>query len=410
MKKILVFILITILLVGGFESTYAISSKTESKLEKVHGKSISMENVKQKFGINNELAEELDTQISYDYFTKFEKEEGMGKCVVNGQLEIEGNRYDFKVEGEVEKQQFKSGELLEGSLEGNIVIEGNKYKLLTGFAEKNNKVCLSMNIYNESDSMVMMFGKPVILENDMKEIEEKKSRETKKKNSDMYNLTSIENDKMCDTKSVTRTFDYIKSESAYMENSIIDDERGVKVKLYQEENHGELLLLKLRSYAEDIQEELGKHDCFSKSVELYEVKAGFQFSKGHADGFHPGEDDDGSSVDVFNVLYDVLNCFGIPTNTLANAIDGSRGYLNVNPSTLVPYLKVRSGSRLDLDFDDEYIPFFIIGIDASHGRVAGEFYAEMEYKERYYIPGSGYIYNYYESEKAEDDFSLSVID
>ncbi|MEA1976042.1 MAG: hypothetical protein U9N10_11030 [Bacillota bacterium] len=169
-------------------------------------------------------------------------------------------------------------------------------------------------------------------------------------------------------------------------------------------------MLKLRSYAEDIQEELSKHDYFSKSVELYEVKAGVQFSKGRADGFHSCEDDDGSSIDVFNLLYDVLNCFGIPTNILANAIDGSRGYLNVHTSTLIPYLEIRSGSRLDLDFDDKYIPFFIIGIDASQGRVAGEFYAEMKYKERYYIPGSGYVYNYYESEKAEDDFSLSVID
>ncbi|MEA1976043.1 MAG: hypothetical protein U9N10_11035, partial [Bacillota bacterium] len=94
---------------------------------------------------------------------------------------------------------------------------------------------LSMNIYNESDSMVMIFGKPVILENDMKEIEENKSKEIKKKNSNMYNLTSIENDKMRESKSVTCTFEYIKSESAYMENSIINDERGVKVKLYQEE-------------------------------------------------------------------------------------------------------------------------------------------------------------------------------
>ncbi|SHK64820.1 hypothetical protein [Paramaledivibacter caminithermalis] len=410
MKKVLIFTLITVLLVGSFQNSYAISNKNKSKLEKVHGKSISIKNVNQKLGINTKLAKKSVPQIFYDYFTEFEKEENLGTAVVKGHLEIEGNRYDFKTEGEVEKKQLKSGELIEGALKGNIVIEGDEYKLLIGFAKKNKKVCLSMNIYNESDSMVMIFGKPIISENDMKEIKEKKSKETKKKNSNMYNFTSIKNEKMCKLKSVTRIFEYIKSESAYMKNSTIDDERGVKVKLYQEENNGELLLLKLRSYAEDIEEALGNYDPFSKSVELYEVKAGFKFSKGKCDGVHPSEDDDGSSVDVFNILYDVLNCFGIPTNTLAAAINGSKGYLNVYSSTLTPYLKTRAGSNLELDFDDEYVPFFVIGIDGNQGKVAGKFYAEMEYKEKYYIPMDGYVYNYYESKKAEDDFSLDVTD
>jgi hypothetical protein len=71
---------------------------------------------------------------------------------------------------------------------------------------------------------------------------------------------------------------------------------------------------------------------------------------------------------------------------------------------------MKAGSRVDLDFDHQYIPFFTVGLNAHQGKVEGDFYAELRYKEKYRIPVSGYIYNYYESEKAKDDFDLSVID
>jgi len=91
-------------------------------------------------------------------------------------------------------------------------------------------------------------------------------------------------------------------------------------------------------------------------------------------------------------------------------IDGSRGYLKVYADKDDPYLIMKAGSRVNLDFDHQYIPFFTVGLNAHQGKVEGEFYAELRYKEKYSIPGSGYIYNYYDSEKAEDDFDLSVID
>ncbi|WP_250160211.1 hypothetical protein [Caloranaerobacter azorensis] len=406
MKKKLIIILITVLLLTNLQSSQAISNKNELKLEKIHAKSISIENVKQKLDINSKSTKKLVPRIFYDYFIEFEKESKVGTAVVKGQLEIEGNKYDFKAEGEVEKNQLKYGELIEGALKGDIVIEGIAYKLLIGFASKNNKMCLSMNIYNEYDSIVMIFGKPVISENDIKELEEK----TKKENLKISEFTSISNKKDINLMSTTRTFDYVKSESAYMADSRIDDEYGVKVKLYQEENNGELLLLKLTSYAEDIEAALNNYDPFSKAVELYEVKAGFEFSKGHCDGVHPGEDDDGSSVFVFNILYDVLSLFGIPTSTLEAAINDGKGFLDVDNSTIYPYLVTRAGSKLKLDFDDKDVEFFIVGINASQGKVAGKFYGEMKYKERYHIPRGGYVYNYYESERAEDNFNLTVID
>ncbi|WP_034429900.1 hypothetical protein, partial [Caldisalinibacter kiritimatiensis] len=247
--------------------SYAISNKNESKLEKVHGKSISIENIKQNLGIKVKSTEKSGIKVSYDYFTEFKKGEKVGIAIVKGQLEIEGNKYDFKADGDVEKIQLKSGELIEGSLEGNIVIEDNEYKLLIGFANKNNKVSLSMNIYNESDSSVMIFGKPVILENDMKEIEEKRLKGTEKKKSNISEFNLINNEETVNLMSTTRTFNYVKSETAYMDSSKIDDEYGVRVKLYQEENNGESLLLKLRSYAEDIEEALNNYDPFSQSVE-----------------------------------------------------------------------------------------------------------------------------------------------
>ncbi|QIB28179.1 hypothetical protein G3A45_06235 [Caloranaerobacter azorensis] len=77
---------------------------------------------------------------------------------------------------------------------------------------------------------------------------------------------------------------------------------------------------------------------------------------------------------------------------------------------MYPYLVTRAGSKLKLDFDDKDVEFFIVGINASQGKVAGKFYGEMKYKERYHIPRGGYVYNYYESERAEDNFNLTVID
>lgn len=242
----------------------------------------------------------------------------------------------------------------------------------------------------------------------MKEIKEKKSKKEKPLESDKPNNTVIENDKMSNSKAVTRDFDYVKSEAAYMENSTIDNERGVRVKLYQEENNGELLLLMLRSYAEDIAETLENHDSFSRGVELNKAKAGFQLSKGSSSGCHPGSSVNGGNV--YGALFAALSDLGLPTGLLGEAINGSRGYLTVDNSNILPYLEIKAGSNLELDFDDIYLPFFIIGLNASGGRVRGNFYAEMQYKEKYYIPSNGYVYNYYESDRAKDYFSLDVTD
>ncbi|RKD31260.1 hypothetical protein [Thermohalobacter berrensis] len=310
----------------------------------------------------------------------------------------------------MEKIQLKSGELIEGSLEGNIVIEDSEYKLLIGFANKNNKVSLSMNIYNESDSSVMIFGKPVISENDMKEIEEKRLKVTEKKKSNISEFNLINNEETVNLMSTTRTFDYVKSETAYMDSSKIDDVYGVRVKLYQEENNGELLLLKGRSYAEDIEVALNNYDGFSEAVELYEVRAGFYFEEGHSTGTHPAEDDDGSDVFVYRILYDVLSLFGIPTSTLDAALNDGKGSLNVVDSVLQPSIEIQAGTDLEMDYDDKDVEIFIVGLNAHQGKVEGDFYAEMQYKERYHVPLGGYVYNYYESERAQDYFNLTVVD
>ncbi|SKC89880.1 hypothetical protein [Maledivibacter halophilus] len=409
MKKILIFTLVTILLFGSFQGSYAVSNKNVSQLYKIHGNSLSLNSFNQKFNIGNEFSNKVDTQIAYKYFIDFD--EDCQIVTLTGELENKGDTYKFQAKGEVE-EILKDSNLIEGSLHGNITIGGEKHKLLVGFSKKNNQICLSMNIYNGVNSIVMIFGKPVISENDMEKIEREKQISSKRKNVNI--APSLQNDKMPTLRKVTRYFDYVDSANANMESSKIDDERGVKVKLYQEEDDGELLLLRLRSYAEDIQNVLNDKDPFSREVELYEVKAGFELAKGKCDGWHPPEEEDGSRVDVFSIIYDALNALGLPTNTFADildsAINGSKGYLKVYESNIVPYLKMRAGSRLDLDFDDEYVPFFVIGIDGNRERAEGTFYAEMEYRERYRIPGDGDVYIYYESEKAEENFDIKVID
>ncbi|EOD01405.1 hypothetical protein L21TH_0524 [Caldisalinibacter kiritimatiensis] len=75
-----------------------------------------------------------------------------------------------------------------------------------------------------------------------------------------------------------------------------------------------------------------------------------------------------------------------------------------------PSLVTTAGSTLELDFDDKDVEYFIVGVNASQGKVEGDFYAEMQYRERYHIPLGGYVYVYYDSDRAQDCFNLTVVD
>ncbi|EOC99706.1 hypothetical protein L21TH_2266 [Caldisalinibacter kiritimatiensis] len=75
-----------------------------------------------------------------------------------------------------------------------------------------------------------------------------------------------------------------------------------------------------------------------------------------------------------------------------------------------PNIEIQAGTDLELDYDDKDVEIFIVGLNAHQGKVEGDFYAEMQYRERYHIPLGGYVYVYYDSDRAQDCFNLTVVD
>ncbi len=327
---------------------------------------------------------------------------------ITGTLMIKNVKYPFSAIGNVEKFTVDGTVYYLGALEGKITVEGIEYGLLLGYTANSNKENITFNIATDKSQICFIFGEAVITEELDKRMNANKKRENlseELRNDIMYPFAAA-------SSSGGRTFKLVKSQTANINHTNFSTQKGVTAHFYDQIDDTVCMIM-MQSYKGTFEQALKNWDRFSQSLRIYQVKGSVAVGngKGKIVGTHPSTSQNSSSTYLLNLFSEVVGMLDVvnPIPMLSLILSPDKGGITASWSSFTGSIQVNAGTQVTINCDgnvENYLPLFFGYAKNESGYFEGTFTGEIQYQEKYSIPGSGYVYIYYNSKPASSSFSI----
>lgn len=392
MKKIIVIILICVLILP--TSLISFANNKNVLMLKDYDEEEENEIFESEF-LNEIKSMKEELIFNYNYTIKDEKDGAHIKLKGN----VKSKNIDAKLyaEDSVEKIITDNNIFYDGSLEGELNYKSNKYDIIIGFMKKNDNESIVLNIYDGNENIVLLIGKSVYNKNDIDNVKKNRKGFIEKQKDDNLEIQTL---------SSSHTFSRLEYLYSKIKHNDYDHINGMKLGIYYD-LADYVLMMQTKTYKNNLWSALSS-DPFSSDLEVYEIYNHVHLNQSTVSNTYPAMGQDGYNVNLWNIFTSVLSNFDFNASSiLSELLEGTNGYLNVYDDTYNASMKIRSGSSVEINADDEEMRFFISYIENPNGVVAGVYKGYVEYKETYSIPGSGYVFIYYKTNQLYENFSLT---
>jgi hypothetical protein len=353
----------------------------------INSSSSNYSNISKTFEINENQIDELIIGSKIEYDIKINDTKNNSSYVVmNGRLLLNNNEtYKFETKGEVDKINIGNKTLLNGPLNGYMLINDEKVDLTIHFQkfQEANEIFITMSIYDigKDINSFLAFGDKIVTKDFTDKIksmlseEESKTHATvnaKRSSTDNYNLAATNTN-------TGVTVDFWKS--------ALPLPQTVQLQVYSDE---------------DAVKNMYNNALFAIA---YDAKVRLTADGGifQIIGTSPSEKEEKSYDDILMpLLSDVLGKYGVPTSVLIAILgnDSNRGRIIVDNNIYDTTIEVYSTTRLNIGIHP--FPFFF-AVNVGNGNARGTFGGLVKYK-GYYSDDSYYYHTASTSMMAFSEF------